>query len=150
MVIAHSIPESVVKSTIANPMVIIASDGMIYGGKGHPRGAGSFARLLGKYVREEKVISLMEGLKKITIMPAERLEEIAPVFKNKGRIAIGADADITIFDPDQIIDRATYEEPSKYSTGINYVLVNGVVVVNEGKLVEYVFPGRGVRGEVRN
>ena len=150
MVIAYSIPEEIVRSTIADPMVIIASDGMIYGGKGHPRGAGSFARLLGKYVREEKIISLQEGLRKITIMPAERLEEIALAFKNKGRISVGADADITIFDPDQIIDRATYEEPAKYSKGINYVLVNGVVVVNEGKLVEDVFPGEGVRGEVRN
>jgi len=150
MVIAHSIPEEVVKSTIANPMVIIASDGMITDGKGHPRGAGSFSRLLGKYVREEKIISLQEGLRKITIMPAQRLETIAPAFKNKGRISVGADADITIFDPDQIIDQATYEEPSKYSKGIPYVLVNGVVVVDEGKLVENVYPGKGVRGVVRD
>jgi len=149
MVIAYSIPEEIVRSTIADPMVIIASDGMIYDGKGHPRGAGSFARLLGKYVREEKVISLQEGLRKITIMPAERLEKIAPVFKNKGRIAIGADADITIFDPDKIIDQATYEEPARYSKGIHYVLVNGMVVVDEATLVENVFPGKGVRGIIK-
>jgi len=147
MVIAHSIPEEVVKSTIADPDVIIASDGMMSGGKGHPRGVGTFSRLLGKYVREDEVISLMEGLRKITIMPAMRLEKIAPAFKNKGRISVGADADITIFDPDQIIDQATYEEPAGYSKGIHYVLVNGVIVVNEGALVENVYPGKGVRGE---
>jgi dihydroorotase len=149
MVIAHSIPEEIVRSTIANPDVIIASDGTLTGGKGHPRGAGSFARLLGKYVREEKLISLSEGLRKITIMPAQRLEKIAPAFKNKGRICVGADADITIFDPDKIIDQATYEEPSRYSIGIHYVLVNGVIVVKEGTLVENIFPGKGVRGIVK-
>jgi N-acyl-D-aspartate/D-glutamate deacylase len=149
MVIAHSIPEDVVRSTIANPDVIIASDGMLSDGKGHPRGVGSFARLLGKYVREEEIISLNEGIKKITLMPAHRLEKIAPVFKNKGRICVGADADITIFDPEQIIDQATYEEPARYSKGIQYVLVNGIIVVNDGRLVEGVFPGKGVRGVVR-
>ena len=149
MVIAHSIPENIVKTTIADPDVIIASDGMLTDGKGHPRGAGTFSRLLGNYVREDKLISLNEGLRKITIMPAQRLEKIAPVFKDKGRIRVGADADITIFDPEQIIDQATYEEAARYSKGIQYVLVNGVVVVKEGTLVENVFPGRGVRGVVR-
>ena len=86
MVIAHSIPEDVVKSTIADSIVIIASDGMLSGGTGHPRGTGTFARVLGKYVREEKLLSLADGLRKITLMPANRLEEIAPTMKNKGRI----------------------------------------------------------------
>jgi len=148
MVIAHSIPEEVVRSTISNPDVILASDGMLSEGKGHPRGAGSFSRLMGKYVREEGVISLEDGIKKITLMPAQRLEKIAPVFRNKGRICTGADADITIFDSERIIDQATYEEPALYSKGIQYVLVNGVIVVNDGRLVEGVFPGKGVRGEV--
>jgi dihydroorotase len=146
MVIAHSIPEDVVKSTIADPIVIIASDGMLSEGKGHPRGTGTFARVLGKYVREEKLLSLSEGLKKITLMPARRLEEIAPMMKNKGRIREGADADITIFDPERIIDQATYEEPAKYSKGIEYVLVNGVVVVNKSQLQEGIYPGEAVRG----
>ena len=65
-------------------------------------------------------------------------------------MSFGADADITIFDPDQIIDQATYEEPARYSKGIQYVLVNGVVVVKEGALVENVFPGKGVRGVVED
>jgi len=146
MVIAHSIPEDVVKSTIADPIVIIASDGMLSGGKGHPRGTGTFARVLGKYVREEKLLSLPEGLRKITLMPAQRIEGIAPMMKNKGRISEGIDADITIFNPELIIDQATYEGPAKYSKGIEYVLVNGVVVVNKGQLQEGIFPGKGVRG----
>ena len=149
MVIAHSISEDVVKSTIADPIVIIASDGMLSGGKGHPRGTGTFARVLGKYVREEKLLSLQDGLRKITLMPAQRLEEIAPMMKNKGRIREGADADITVFDPEQIIDQATYEEPAKYSKGIEYVLVNGVVLVHKGRLHNGIFPGKAVRGIIK-
>jgi dihydroorotase len=149
MVIAHSIPENVVKLTIADSIVIIASDGMLEGGKGHPRGTGTFARVLGKYVREEKLLTLSEGLHKITLMPAQRLEKIAPVMKNKGRIREGADADITIFDPEKIIDQATYDEPAKYSRGISYVLVNGTVVVNNGLLQDGVFAGKAVRGIIK-
>jgi N-acyl-D-aspartate/D-glutamate deacylase len=147
MVIAHSISEDIVRSTIADSIVIIASDGILANGKGHPRGTGTFARVLGKYVREEKLISLSEGLSKITLMPAKRLEGIAPMMKNKGRICVGADADITIFDPVQIIDQATYEEPAKYSKGIYYVLVKGIIVVKDGQLQEGILPGRAVRGE---
>ena len=150
MVIAHSISEDVVKSTIADSIVIIASDGMLSEGKGHPRGTGTFARVLGKYVREEKLLSLAEGLRKITLMPAQRLEIIAPAFKNKGRICTGADADITVFDPEQIIDQATYEEPAKYSKGISYVLVNGTVVVNNGQLQKNIYPGKAVRGTLND
>ena len=79
----------------------------------------------------------------------ERLETIAPAFKNKGRICVGADADITIFDPEKINDQATYEEPAKYSKGISYVLVNGTIVVNNGRLKEDVFPGKAVRGTIK-
>jgi len=149
MVIAHSISEDIVRSTIADSIVIIASDGILTGGKGHPRGTGTFARVLGRYAREDKLISLSEGLRKITLMPAKRLEEIAPMMKNKGRICIGADADITIFDPGQIIDQATYEEPAKYSRGINYVLVNGIIVVKDGQIQEGILPGRAVRGVIK-
>lgn len=149
MVIAHSIPDEIVRSTIADSIVIIASDGDMRGGKGHPRGVGTFARVLGKYVREDKLISLSEGLRKITLMPAKRLEGIAPMMKNKGRIRAGADADITIFDPEQIIDQATYEEPAKYSMGIKYVLVNGIIMVEDGQLHDGIFPGKAIRGDIR-
>jgi dihydroorotase len=149
MVIAHSIPDEIVRSTIADSIVIIASDGDMRGGKGHPRGVGTFARVLGKYVREDKLISLSEGLRKITLMPAKRLEGIAPMMKNKGRIRAGADADITIFDPEQIIDQATYEEPAKYSMGIKYVLVNGIIMVEDGQFHDGIFPGKAIRGDIR-
>jgi len=130
-------------------MVMIASDGMpITGAKVHPRGQGTFSRVLGHYVREEKALDLMTALRKMTLMPAQRLEKHAPAFQNKGRIRVGADADITVFNPDTIIDKATFDDPLRYSDGISYVLVNGVPVIKEGKLVEGVFPGRAARAPI--
>jgi dihydroorotase len=140
MVAIHSIPEDVVRLAMANPTVMIASDGILENGKGHPRAAGTYARVLGRYVREQHALSLMEALRKMTVMPADRLG-----LKSKGRIAVGADADITVFDPARVIDRATFDKPAEYSEGIEYVLVNGVPVVNRGKLDEGKMPGRGVR-----
>jgi N-acyl-D-aspartate/D-glutamate deacylase len=140
MVAIHSIPEEVVRTAMSNPMVMIASDGILQEGKGHPRAAGTYARVLGRYVREQRVMSLMDALRKMTVMPADRLG-----MKNKGRLAVGADADITVFDPARVTDRATFEQPAQYSEGIPYVLVNGVVVVKDGQLSESVMPGRGLR-----
>jgi N-acyl-D-aspartate/D-glutamate deacylase len=149
IVVIHSIPEEAARTAVANPMVMIASDGTwTVGPKVHPRGQGSFARVLGHYVREEKALDLMTALRKMTLMPARRLEERAPVFKAKGRIRVGADADITIFDPTRIIDKATYEEPLQYSEGIPFVLVNGVPVVKDGQLVDGVLPGRAARAPI--
>lgn len=149
IVVIHSIPEEAARAAVANPMVMIASDGMpITGAKVHPRGQGTFSRVLGHYVREEKALDLMTALKKMTLMPAQRLEKRAPVFRDKGRIRVGADADITVFDANRVIDKATYEEPLQYSEGIQFVLVNGVPVVKDGKLVEGVFPGRAARAPV--
>jgi len=144
--IIHSIPEEDARIAVANPMVMIASDGMpITGSKVHPRGQGTFSRVLGHYVREEKALDLMTALRKMTLMPAQRLEKRAPVFKNKGRIRVGADADITVFDPDHIIDKATFDDPLEPSAGIHFVFVNGVAVVKDSRLVDGVFPGRAVR-----
>jgi len=81
----------------------------------------------------------------MTLMPAQRLEKRAPAFQDKGRIRVGADADITVFDPNTVIDKATYEKPLQYSEGIQFVLVSGVLVVKDGTLVEGIFPGHGVR-----
>ena len=149
IVVIHSIPEEAARTAVANPMVMIASDGMpITGGKVHPRGQGTFSRVLGHYVREEKVLDLMPALRKMTLMPAQRLEKRAPTFKDKGRIRVGADADITVFDPNRILDKATFEEPLQYSEGIQFVLVNGVPVVKGGQLVEGIFPGRAARAPV--
>ncbi|MGC2891227.1 MAG: amidohydrolase family protein [Candidatus Acidiferrum sp.] len=151
IVIIHSIPEDAARAAVANPIVMIASDGMpITGPKVHPRGQGTFSRVLGHYVREEKALDLMTALRKMTLMPAQRLEKRAPIFRNKGRIRVGADADITVFDPERIIDKATYENPLQYSEGIQFVLVNGVVVLKDGQLVEGVFPGRAARAPLSN
>jgi len=149
IVVIHSIPEQAARTCVADPTIMIASDGMmITGTKVHPRGQATFSRVLGHYVREEKALYLMAALKKMTLMPAQRLEKHAPVFRNKGRIHIGADADVTIFDPQRVIDKATYEDPLKYSEGIQFVLVNGVQVVKDGQLVEGVFPGRAARAPI--
>lgn len=149
-VIHHSIPEATVEFAVAAPGVIVASDAGDYeGGNGHPRSAGTFARVLGRYVREKKALTLMEALAKMTILPARRLERASPSMRNKGRIRVGADADLTVFDPARVIDRATYEQAAVPSEGISYVLVNGTLVVRDGKLVPAVFPGRGIRAAPR-
>jgi dihydroorotase len=127
---------------------MIASDGLLEKGIGHPRAAGTYSRVLGRYVREQKAITLMEALRKMTFMPAQRLENRIPAMKNKGRITVGADADLTIFNPDTVIDRATYREPASASDGIEFVLVNGVIMVSGGKLQESAFPGKCVRAPI--
>jgi N-acyl-D-aspartate/D-glutamate deacylase len=149
IVVIHSIPEEAARTAVANPIVMIASDGMlITGPKVHPRGQGTFSRVLGHYVREEKALDLMTALRKMTLMPAQRLEKRTPAFKNKGRIRVGADADITVFDANRVIDKATYDDPLQYSDGISFVLVNGVPVLRDGQLVEGIFPGRAARAPI--
>jgi dihydroorotase len=143
-VIMHIIPEETVRLGISSPEVMIASDGRISQGKGHPRSAGTFSRVLGRYVREEKVIPLMEALRKMSLMPAQRLEATVPAMRNKGRIKQGADADIVVFDPDRVIDKATYENAGQYSDGIQHVMVNGVFVLKDGNFVSGVYPGMGM------
>jgi len=145
-VIGHVIPEEIAKLSVASPLTMIASDGLLQNGKGHPRASGSYARVLGRYVRELKALTLTEAIKKMTLMPAQRLERIAPMMKNKGRIRAGADADLTIFDPAMVIDKSTFEEPARYSEGIKHVMVGGVFVVKDGKLQGDANPGRAIRG----
>lgn len=145
-VIIYMMKEEDVSRAVAHPGVMIASDGVPFvDGTGHPRGAGTFARTLGHYARERSVLPLMEALAKMTILPARRLEGHVPAMKNKGRIAVGADADLTVFDPSTVIDRATFEHPTQTSAGIPYVLVNGTFVVRDGKLVKGAMPGRPIR-----
>jgi len=148
-VVIFSIPEEATRAAVADPLVMIASDGMpLTGAKIHPRGQATFSRVLGHYVREEKALDLMTALKKMTLMPAQRLEKRAPMFKDKGRIRVGADADITVFDANRIIDKATYEEPLQYSAGIQFVFVNGIAAVKDGQLVDGVLPGRAARAPI--
>jgi N-acyl-D-aspartate/D-glutamate deacylase len=139
--------EEMVRVALAQPLVMIASDGRIADGKGHPRGAGTYARVLGKYVREENVLSLMDAIRKSSLMPAQRLESMSPQMRQKGRLKIGADADISVFDPARVIDKATFEKPAQYSDGFRYVVVGGTFVVRDGKLREDVTPGRAIHAQ---
>ena len=136
---------------VAQPDVMVASDGIpfLYG-PAHPRGAGTYSRILGHYSRDQQTIGLMDALKKMTLLPAQRLEQIAPVMRNKGRIRLGADADITLFDPERVLDRSTYEQGDIPSEGIVHVLVSGTFVVRNGELIEGVFPGRAIKSERLN
>ena len=147
-IIIHMMKPDWIKKGVSHPITMIASDGMPYAPGAHPRTAGTFSRVLGKYVRKERVMDLMTALKKMTIMPAQRLEQIAPAMRNKGRLQVGADADITIFNPRTIIDKADFKG-LKYSKGVEYVLVNGVFVVKNGKNVKDIFPGRPILGKYR-
>jgi len=142
-VIIHGRTEEMTLAAVTSPLTIVASDG----GIGHPRGAGTFARILGRYVREQGALGLMDALARMTIRPTQRLEEFVPAMEKKGRIRVGADADITIFDPETVIDRATYLEGSLTSDGIEYVLVNGIPVVYEGEIVEGVRPGKAIKAK---
>jgi N-acyl-D-aspartate/D-glutamate deacylase len=136
-----------VRLAMEDSMVMIASDGMLNGGKGHPRSAGTYARLLGVYVREKQALSLMEAIRRASLAPAKRLESFTPQMKLKGRLQAGADADIDIFDANTVIDKATFEKPAQYSYGFKYVLVGGHFVVRDGKLDESVLPGKAVLGQ---
>lgn len=145
-VITFTMKEENIARAVAHPGVMIASDGVPFlDGKGHPRGAGTFAHVLGHYSRDRKVLPLMEALAKMTIFPARRLEGHAPAMRQKGRLALGADADITVFDPATVIDRATYTKPTEPSAGIPHVIVAGEFVVRDGQPVAGARPGRAVR-----
>jgi dihydroorotase len=146
MIIGHIIPEETVDLAVAHPLVMIASDGVPFvNGRAHPRGAGTFARILGRYVRVRQSLTLIEALRKMSLLPARRLEDSVPEMRNKGRIRVGADADLAIFDADRVIDRATFEEPAQFSEGFVHVLVSGVFVVRDSQLVEGVTPGQPIR-----
>ena len=144
-VISHTLPEEALKAGLQNPSVMFASDGRLADGKGHPRSAGTFARVLGLYVREQKLLTLNEAIGRMTLMPAKRLEASVPAMRNKGRIKVGADADLVVFDAARIIDKATFENPAQYSEGIQHVMVNGVFVLRDGSLVAKTYPGVGLR-----
>ncbi len=145
LVIIHNRTEDMTRTAIENPLTMIASDGYIRDGRGHPRTSGTYSKVLGKYVREESVLTLMDALRRMTIEPARRLEGYVPAMEKKGRLTVGADADITIFDPATVIDRSTYMNPTLPSDGIPYVFVNGVLVVEGGELVPNTRPGRGIK-----
>jgi N-acyl-D-amino-acid deacylase len=136
--IVFSMDEKDVVRIMRHPSVSFITDGLL-GGKPHPRVYGSFPRILGRYVRDQGILSLEEAVRKMTSLPAEKLR-----LKTKGRIAENYDADITIFDFNTIIDKATYENPRQFSPGIEWVIVNGKVVVEKGRHTQAA-PGKTVR-----
>ena len=146
-VIIHFIPTETLRKALTSPVVMVGSDGAINAeGLGHPRGAGTYARFLRQYVREWGDLTLLEAMTKTSYLAALQLEQASPAFRRKGRLNVGADADIVVFDLEAVAERATYAEPAQTSVGIRHVLVNGVPVVSDGELVEGVSPGRALRG----
>jgi N-acyl-D-aspartate/D-glutamate deacylase len=134
--------QAMVDQVIANPLAMIASDGV----PGHPRNAGTFGRTFAQYVRERRSITLMDAVRKMSYMPALRLERSTPEARKKGRVQVGADADLVILDPETFRDQSTFEKPSVPSTGVRYLLVNGTVVIDGGAIVPGVAPGRALVG----
>jgi len=141
-VLIFSNSQEVLDKVISHPLVMIASDGL----EGHPRNAGTFSRVLAQYVREKRTMTLMEALRKMSLMPAEMLERSTPAAHQKGRLQEGADADIVVFDPATIADHSTFQKPMEPSVGVHYLLVGGTVIVDDGKIVSDVYPGRALLG----
>ena len=126
-VVCKSMIEPDIKTFYQQRWVMVASDGGI--AMRHPRGAGTFPRVLGRYVRQQKWLNLEEAIRKMSSFPAWRLG-----LKDRGAIKIGMKADVVVFDPDQVIDRSTMTQPGIEPVGVQYVLVNGGIVVAEGKV----------------
>jgi dihydroorotase len=147
-VISHGRTEEMTATAVASPLTMIASDGLLTNGVGHPRTSGTFAKVLGRYVRDEGLLTLEEAIAKMTIRPARRLEPRAPAFERKGRLQVGMDADVTVFDPETVIDRATYVDGTIPSQGIPFVIIGGQLVVDGGEITE-ARPGRALRAPLR-
>ena len=134
--------QEMVDKVIPNALVMIASDGA----EGHPRNAGTFSRVLAQYVREKQTVTLMDAIRKMSLMPAQMLERSTPGGHRKGRLQEGADADVVIFDLATISDRSTFKAPMEPSVGVRYLVVAGTLAVEEGKIVDGVSPGRALLG----
>jgi N-acyl-D-aspartate/D-glutamate deacylase len=144
-VVIHMMREDDVTAAVSHPLTAIISDGELTNGRGHPRSSGTFCRVLGRYVRERRALSLPEAIRKMTHLPAQVLEARVPAMRRKGRLVRGADADVIVFDPATVIDQADYTHPARPSVGMRHVLVHGEFVVRDGALVEQARPGRPVR-----
>ncbi len=147
LAVAYAIPDTAVVLALRAPFVMIGSDAILNpGNNNHPRASGAFARTLRVYVRERGVLTLMDAIRRMTLLPAQLLEPRAPAFRRKGRIAVGADADLVIFDPARVADRATVEHPELTSTGISWVIVAGRVALDPRGPRRAVRAGRAIKG----
>jgi N-acyl-D-aspartate/D-glutamate deacylase len=142
MVIMFTNRLEMVDSVFLNPLVMVASDGL----EGHPRNAGTFCRILARYVRSQGTLTLIDAVRRMSLMPAQVLERSTPAARAKGRLQEGADADVVVFDLQTVGDRSTYQSPMEPSVGVKYLLVGGVLVVDGGSLVEGVLPGKALLG----
>lgn len=149
LAVAYAIPEEDTRAALRAQYVMIGSDAILEPGfNNHPRASGTFARTIAVYARDQKIISLMDALAKMTILPARRMERAAAAMERKGRLQVGADADIVVFDAERIRDRATVEHPETPSTGIHYVLVGGKVVLDGAGLHKHLPSGTAIRGRI--
>ena len=153
--------QALLDQSVLMPGGAIASDAMPWTSKGqditgdvwplpadafsHPRSAGTFTRFLRDYVRERKKETLLEGLRRMTLIPAQILEASVPQMVRKGRVQVGADADLVVFDLATVSDRGTFTQPNQTATGMRYVIVNGTAVIRDGELVRDALPGRAIR-----
>lgn len=144
LTVAYAIPTDSVRHGLTHPLAMIGSDAIVDTGNNHPRASGTFCRVLGHWVRDQQVLTLPDALAKMTIRPARRLQARCPQMARKGRIQRGADADITIFDPDTVADRATVAEPVEYSTGVDWVLIAGRVAKSPDGLQRDLLEGQPV------
>lgn len=145
LVYAHnSIPEKDIELALQDPSVMVGSDTIISSGNNHPRGAGNYAKLFADYVRDKKVISLMQAIEKSAYLPARRLEQASPAMKKKGRLEVGCDADIILFNPATIKDKATVKNVFAPSVGVEYVFVNGVLVKEGDRYYPNLKPGKAI------
>lgn len=141
-VVIYGNTQEMIDKIIPNPLIMIASDGA----EGHPRNAGTYSRVLAQYVRGKKSLTLMDALRKMSLMPAQMLERSTPEARHKGRLQEGSDADVVVFDAQTIADRSTFEKPMEPSVGVHFLIVAGTVVIDDGKLVPDVYPGRAILG----
>jgi N-acyl-D-aspartate/D-glutamate deacylase len=149
LVAAYAIPDADVVTALQSKFTMVGSDAILEpANNNHPRSAGCFSRTLGYYARDQKTLSLVDALAKMTILPAKRLETKAPALRKKGRLQQGADADITIFDPNTVADRSTVDNPAQESAGIDYVLVLGQIVKSPEGLHKDVLPGQPIKSEI--
>jgi len=139
LVLIYTNPDAIVDAVITDPLTMVASDAVL----AHPRAAGTFARVLARYVREQRTLTLADAIRKMSLMPAQRLERATAAAARKGRLQVGADADIAIFDLATVADRATYAAASVPAAGFKHVLVNGTAVVRDGVLLDAT-PGRAI------
>lgn len=146
-VIVHMLKEEWVDRALVEPFMMIASDGGEFSPLGHPRGSGTFTKILREMVREKKRIDLPTAIKKMTLMPVQVIEKVAPEMKLRGRIQVGCYADLILFDPHKVRDLSTYKRGFVRAEGMDYVWVNGTSLIEKGKFNKNSFPGKAIKGQ---